>query len=85
MPLTAEQEMYYKKCRHELERAKFFGSVPQYEAMMQAEVDRLEGESSEYKSGLSKAVLDDYHEENPFGEKAGSPNIQKTWAKAAQI
>lgn len=83
MALTKEQEAYYKKCKHELDRAKFFGNVPQYEDMMQAEVDRLEGEDATYPTVVTKEIIDTYHEANPYGEKKGSPVKQLTFAAVA--
>lgn len=83
MSLTKAEQDYYRGCKHELARAKFFGNVPQYEAMMQSEVDRLEGESADYKTVVTKTVLDTYHEANPFGTKKGSPVKQLTFAAVA--
>ena len=81
--LTKEQEAYYKKCKHELARAKFFGNVQEYETMMQKEVDRLEGEDGTYPTVVTKSVIDAYHEKNPYGEKKGSPVKQLTFAAVA--
>jgi len=79
MSLTKAEQDHYRNCKHELARAAFFGNVPQYEDMMQAEVDRLEGEDAEYATTVTKAVLDTYHEANPYGVKKGSPVKQLTF------
>jgi hypothetical protein len=60
---------------HEIERAKFFGTVPNYLANLEIEKTRMEGDNPSFASnpGL-QTMVDNRRASNKFGVKRGSPN-----------
>ena len=72
MPDTIAQ---YVKVLHEINRANFFGTVPNYLANLQIEKSRMEVSNPSFATnpGLQNMV-DNTHGANKYGEKKGSPN-----------
>ena len=77
MALTPAQITYYCSCIHELNRAIFFGNVPNYVDQMDAEIKRLESIDPDYDK-IKKKDLDDWSKVKPYGEKTGSDKKEKT-------
>ena len=68
----------YVKVIHEINRATFFGTVPNYLAQMEAEKARLEADNPSWATnpGL-QAQIDNRHSTNQYGHKKGSPNSEE--------
>ncbi len=75
MPPPADTFGKYVQLRHEILRAEFFGTVPNYEANLAIERARMEADNPTYATnpGLD-AQLDAWHNANKYGAKLGSPN-----------
>ena len=65
----------YVKVLHEINRANFFGTVPNYLANLMVEKARMESEHPTWASnqGLQN-MLNNYKGTNKYGRKQGSPN-----------
>ena len=67
----------YVKVLHEINRAKFFGTVPNYLANLEVEKARMEADHPTWATnpGLQNMVQN-AHGSNKYGKKKGSPNSE---------
>ena len=65
----------YVNVIHEMNRAEFFGTVPNYLANLQLEKDRMDTENPSWATnpGLQQQITNK-HSSNKYGSKKGSPN-----------
>jgi len=65
----------YIKLRHEIARAEFFGTVPNYLANLTIERTRMEADNPTFATNPSLATqMQARRNSNKFGRKRGSPH-----------